>query len=34
MTINYTHPEDDLGLAAVDAAYTAEVFPQRRRDAS
>jgi hypothetical protein len=30
MTINYTHPEDELGLAAVDAAYTAPVIPLRR----
>ena len=34
MTINYTHPEDELGLAAVDAAYTAQVLPLRRREAS
>jgi hypothetical protein len=30
MTLNYTHPEDELGLAAVDAAYTAQVVPLRR----
>ena len=34
MTINYTHPEDARGLDAVSAAYTAEVVPLRRRQAS
>jgi hypothetical protein len=34
MTINYTHPEDERGLEAVDAAYTAQVVPLRRRQAS
>lgn len=30
MALNYTHPEDELGLAAVDAAYTAQVVPLHR----
>ena len=34
MTINYTHPEDADGLDAVSTAYTAQVVPLRRREAS
>ena len=30
MTANYTHPEDNAGLDAVSAAFTAEVIPLRR----
>jgi 2-haloacid dehalogenase len=33
MTINYTQPKDERGLDAVDAAYTAQVVPLRRREA-
>ena len=32
MTLGYTHPEDELGLAVVDAAYTARVVPLRRAE--
>jgi hypothetical protein len=32
MTLGYTHPEDELGLAAVDAAYTVQVVPLRRAE--
>jgi integrase len=34
MTIKYTLPEDERGLAAVDEAYAAEVIPLRRSASS